>query len=54
MHKQLHPELFFENGRPITAGATPSACAAADRLPFATTATNVSICLKRPYARLFE
>ncbi len=33
--------------RPITAGATPSACAAADRLPFAATAVKVSICLKR-------
>src|SRR5690606_20976501 len=38
--------------RPITAGATPSACAAADRLPRVATATKVSSCLKRSMPRL--
>ena len=36
--------------RPITAGATPSALAAAVRLPRAATATKDSICLRRSMA----
>jgi hypothetical protein len=34
----------------MIAGATPSDCAAADRLPRAATVTKVSICLKRSTA----
>jgi DNA-binding transcriptional LysR family regulator len=35
---------------PMTAGATPSACAEAVRLPLVATATNDSICLSRSMA----
>ena len=37
--------------RPMTAGATPSAWAAAVRLPLAATATNDSICFSRSIRR---
>ena len=40
--------------RPITAGATPSACAAAVRLPLVATAAKDSICFSRAMAGIMH